>query len=73
MKKLFLNDVHRNHVRMDRDETMTFSLEKTSDQIKPFVVDEDFSAMMMMMTDVNFQNDDDGYEDHQMDSYQNLN
>ena len=53
-----INDFQRDH-----DEITTFSLEKTSDQIKSFLVVEDLDELLFH----------DDYEYHQMDSNQNLN
>jgi hypothetical protein len=54
---------------MGHDRIKTFSLEKTHDQITPFVVDVDH---VVMMKNSNFRNDDDDYENHRMDLFQNL-
>ena len=73
MMKVFLDDDDddelKNHFRINHDEIMTFSLEKTSDQITPFVVDVDHDEMLSLLLVLLFDFDD---EYHQMDSNQNL-
>lgn len=66
MMKVFLDDDDDDDELINHDEIMTFSLEKTSDQITPFVVDEDHDEMLLVLS---FDFDD---EDHQMDLNQNL-
>ena len=73
MMKVFLDDDDddelKNHFRINHDEIMTFSLEKTSDQTTPFVVDVDHDEMLSLLLVLLFDFDD---EYHQMDLNQNL-